>query len=70
MHTTATDGRSSIEEMIRAAKARGYKYIAITDHSKRVTMAKGLDARRLRAHWADIEKVSQAIRGLNGAARR
>lgn len=64
MHTTATDGRSSIEEMIRAAKARGYKYIAITDHSKRVTMAKGLDARRLRAHWANIEKVSQAITGL------
>lgn len=64
MHTTATDGRSSVEEMILAAKARGYQYIAITDHSKRVTMAKGLDARRLRAHWASIEKVSQAISGL------
>ncbi len=64
MHTTATDGRSSIEDMIRAAKARGHRYIAITDHSKRVTMAKGLDARRLRQHWANIEKASQAISGL------
>lgn len=65
MHTTATDGRSSIEEMIRAAKARGYKYIAITDHSKRVTMAKGLDAARLRRHWKAIEKTSRTIGGID-----
>jgi DNA polymerase (family 10) len=65
MHTTATDGRSSIEEMIRAAKARGYKYIAITDHSKRVTMAKGLDAARLRRHWKAIEKAASCIKGIS-----
>lgn len=64
MHTTATDGRSTIEEMIRAAKARSYKYIAITDHSKRVTMAKGLDGARLRRHWKAIEKASSAVRGM------
>ncbi len=64
MHTTATDGRSSIEDMIRAAKARGYEYIAITDHSKRVTMAKGLDAKRLRDHWRAIEKAAQRVRGM------
>jgi DNA polymerase (family 10) len=64
MHTTATDGRSTIEEMIRASKARGYKYVAITDHSKRVTMAKGLDAARLRRHWKDIENAAKNIRGL------
>jgi DNA polymerase (family 10) len=64
MHTTATDGRSTIEEMIRAAKGRGYKYIAITDHSKRVTMAKGLDAKRLRDHWRNIERASEGISGL------
>ena len=64
MHTTATDGRSSIEEMIQAAKTRGYKYIAITDHSKRVTMAKGLDAVRLRRHWKDIEKAASSVRGI------
>jgi DNA polymerase (family 10) len=64
MHTTATDGRSTIEEMIRAAKARGYKYIAITDHSKRVTMAKGLDTRRLREHWTNIDRVAHGISGI------
>jgi len=50
MHTTATDGAATIAEMVEAAKARGLKYIAITDHSKRVSMANGLDATRLRAH--------------------
>jgi DNA polymerase (family 10) len=64
MHTTATDGRASIEAMICAAKARGYRYVAITDHSKRVTMARGLDARRLRAHWKQIEKAAEEVKGL------
>jgi len=64
MHTTATDGRSTIEEMIHAAKARGYKYVAITDHSKRVTMAKGLDAVRLRRHWKDIEVAARSVKGM------
>lgn len=57
MHTTATDGTASIAEMIEAAIARGREYIAITDHSKRVTIANGLDANRLRAHWQAIEQV-------------
>jgi DNA polymerase (family 10) len=60
MHTTATDGRASIAEMIAAAHKRHYQYIAITDHSKRVTMAKGLDAKRLREHWQAIEKIAEA----------
>ena len=64
MHTTATDGMNSIREMAEAAKARGLKYIAITDHSKRVSMANGLDADRLRAHWAEIEKVRSQIHGI------
>jgi DNA polymerase (family X) len=64
MHTTASDGAASIEEMAAAAKARGYKYIAITDHSKRVSMANGLDARRLRAHWKEIDKVRQRVTGI------
>jgi len=59
MHTTATDGTASIREMVEAAVANGYKYIAITDHSKRVTMANGLDAARLRKHWAEIEQVRE-----------
>jgi len=46
MHTTASDGKNSIEEMALAAKARGYDYIALTDHSKAVTVANGLDEKR------------------------
>lgn len=64
MHTTATDGLNSIREMAEAAKSRGLKYIAITDHSKRVTMANGLDADRLRAHWDEIEKVRSQVSGI------
>ncbi len=65
MHTTATDGTATIEEMIRGAKARGLRYIAITDHSKRVTMANGLDATRLRKHWKDIDRVRGRISGID-----
>ena len=64
MHTTASDGASSIVEMAEAAKARGLKYIAITDHSKRVSMANGLDADRLRTHWDDIRRVNEQINGI------
>ncbi|MEZ6055166.1 MAG: DNA polymerase/3'-5' exonuclease PolX [Planctomycetaceae bacterium] len=61
MHTTATDGTASIREMAEAARDRGLKYIAITDHSQRVSMAHGLDAPRLRAHWDEIEKVRHEV---------
>ncbi|MCA9090023.1 MAG: DNA polymerase/3'-5' exonuclease PolX [Planctomycetaceae bacterium] len=64
MHTTASDGTASIREMAEAAKQRGLKYIAITDHSQRVSMANGLDAKRLRAHWKAIEKVRNEISGI------
>ena len=46
MHTTASDGRNSIAEMALAAKELGYEYIALTDHSKAVTVANGLDEKR------------------------
>lgn len=64
MHTTASDGAGSIVEMAEAAKARGLTYIAITDHSKRVSMANGLDAERLLAHWDDIRAARQQIEGI------
>lgn len=64
MHTTATDGVATILEMVDGAKARGLKYIAITDHSKRVSMANGLDAARLRAHWKEIDKVRAQVSGI------
>jgi len=64
MHTTVTDGTASILEMIEAAKERGREYIAITDHSKRVSMANGLDATRLRAHWKEIAKIRAKVMGI------
>ena len=64
MHTTASDGAATIEEMALAAKARGLKYIAITDHSKRVSMANGLDADRLRQHWKEIRAVQSRVSGI------
>jgi DNA polymerase (family 10) len=64
MHTTASDGVASIAEMAEAAKARGLKYIAITDHSKRVAMANGLDGPRALAHWKEIQKVRASIKGI------
>jgi DNA polymerase (family 10) len=64
MHSTWSDGLASIEEMAAAAKQRGLKYIAITDHSKRVTMVNGLDAKRLRQQWAEIDKLNQRLSGV------
>ncbi len=64
MHSTWTDGQATIEEMALAAKARGLKYIAMTDHSKRVTMANGLDEKRLRKNWEEVDKVNERLRGI------
>ena len=64
MHTTASDGAATIEQMAIAARERGLKYIAITDHSKRVSMANGLDADRLRKHWEEIRRVRETISGI------
>lgn len=57
MHTTETDGKNSIREMIEGARERGLEYIAITDHSKRVSMANGLTADRLRKQWDEIRTI-------------
>jgi DNA polymerase (family X) len=62
MHTTWTDGQASIEEMAFAAKCRGLKYIAITDHSKRVTMVGGLTADQLRQQWEEIDTLRARIK--------
>jgi DNA polymerase (family 10) len=64
MHTDATDGKATLEEMVEAAKERGLKYIAITDHSKRVSMANGLDADRLRQQWAEIDRLNRRMKGI------
>jgi len=60
MHTTATDGQATLREMVAAAAARGLEYIAITDHSKRVSMANGLDGPRLREQWAAIDALNRS----------
>lgn len=61
MHTTASDGKATLDEMIAAARERGLKYIAITDHSKRVSMANGLDGTRLRKQWKEIDRVNRDL---------
>src|SRR2546422_4191570 len=66
MHTNATDGQATIDDMAHAARALGYQYIAITDHSKRVTMAHGLDAKRLREQWRGIDERNGANPGGRG----
>jgi DNA polymerase (family 10) len=59
MHTTESDGKASLREMVVAAKQRGLSYIAITDHSPRVSMARGLNADRLRQQWKEIDQVNR-----------
>jgi DNA polymerase (family 10) len=64
MHTTATDGKASLDEMVAASRDRGLKYIAITDHSKRVSMANGLDGTRLRQQWKEIDAINRKVKDL------
>ena len=61
MHTMASDGSASIEEMIAAARERGLTYIAITDHSQRVSMARGLNPERLLEQWKEIDKIRERL---------
>ena len=64
MHTTETDGKATLREMVAAAQSRGLKYIAITDHSKRVTMARGLDSVRLRKQWSEIDALNSTLKNF------
>src|SRR4030081_130043 len=59
MHSTASDGKNSIEEMAEAARALGHHYIAITDHSKAVTVANGLHEKRMAAHIKKIHTANE-----------
>jgi DNA polymerase (family X) len=61
MHTVETDGRNTIEEMAEAALAHGYKYMAITDHSKNLAFANGLDDRRALEHIQRIRKTNEQV---------
>lgn len=63
-HSTWSDGAATIEQMAEAARAKGYEYVAITDHSKRLTVANGLDAARLRAQRKEIDAARKAVKGI------
>jgi DNA polymerase (family 10) len=64
MHTTETDGRASLEEMAEAARARGYEYIAVTDHSKALAMANGLDEKRVVAFARQVRERNREGAGI------
>ena len=64
MHTVETDGRNTIEEMAEAARERGYQYMAITDHSKNLAFANGLDDRRAAEHIKKIRAANDRIEGI------
>jgi len=63
MHTDRTDGRDSLEAMVRAAKDRGYEYVALTEHSK-AAMARGFDEARLKSSAGEIEAVRKRVPGI------
>ena len=60
-HTRASDGHNSLEEMATAARAKGYEYIAITDHSKRLTVAHGLDEKKLLREIRQIDRLNDKL---------
>lgn len=64
VHTKASDGNASIEQMAVAAKQRGLKYIAITDHSKSLTVARGLDEKRLARQIEAIDRLNEKLDGI------
>jgi DNA polymerase (family 10) len=64
VHTKETDGRDSLEDMAQAAKERGYDYLAVTEHSKRVTMAGGMDAKRLGKQIKEIDRLNGKLKDI------
>ncbi len=63
-HTTETDGHASLEEMAEAARKKGYEYLAITDHSRHVTIARGIDEKRLLKQIESIDSLNQKLKGI------
>ncbi|MFZ5594986.1 MAG: DNA polymerase/3'-5' exonuclease PolX [Pseudomonadota bacterium] len=64
LHTKATDGRNTIKDMALAARERGYEYIAITEHSRRLTVAHGLDPQRLLKQIDEIDRLNAELSGI------
>jgi len=63
VQTSWTDGEASIEEMARAAIKHGLQYMVITDHTKRLAMTHGLDEKRIREQWKEIDAVNKKLKG-------
>jgi DNA polymerase (family 10) len=63
-HTKASDGKYSLEEMVEGAQELGYEYYAVTDHSKKVTMANGLDEKRLTKQIEEIDKLNNQMKKI------
>jgi DNA polymerase (family 10) len=63
-HTKASDGKYTLMEMAEAAKERGYDYLAITEHSKRLSVARGLDEERLRHQLREIDALNEKLDGI------
>ncbi len=63
-HTLATDGQSDLKAMALAAKTRGFKYVAITDHSRHLTVAHGLNPERLLKQMEEIDQLNDEIKGI------
>jgi DNA polymerase (family 10) len=64
VHTRATDGHNTLEEMAAAAKAMGLDYLAVTEHSRRLAMAHGLDPRRLAEQCDEIDRLNERLKGI------
>ncbi len=64
VHTKATDGHHTLKEMAEATRARDFEYVAITEHSRRLTVARGLDPRRLRQQMAEIDELNDRLKGI------
>ena len=65
VHSKASDGHSTIYDMALAAQSKGYNYLAICDHSQRVTIAHGLDAKRLTSQIEEIDRLNQTLKGFD-----
>lgn len=63
-HTKATDGHATIREMAEAARALGLEYLAVTEHSRRLTVARGLDPQRLLKQCDEIDRLNAELKGI------
>jgi DNA polymerase (family 10) len=65
VHTKETDGHHTLEQMVEAGRDRGYQYVAITDHSKRLSMTHGFDAKRLAKRNEEIDRLNGKLKGFS-----